>query len=85
MEPSGRNRWQPVANRTAGKSRKEGKTVAVGCDQLPKSLHGKEGVGGSKSARGLCKSAANRRFFRGRRLQDLQYAVRVEPFMEPSG
>ena len=36
-----------------GKSRKEGKTVAVGCDQLPKSFHGKEGVDGSSPSEGL--------------------------------
>jgi hypothetical protein len=41
MEPSGRNRTQPVANRTATKPAREVKAVAVGCDQLPESFHGK--------------------------------------------
>ena len=36
MEPRGRNRWQPVANRSSREKRlKHAKTVAVGCDQLP--------------------------------------------------
>jgi hypothetical protein len=38
-----------------------------------------------ESGRGLCEEPANRRFFCRRRLQDLQYSVRVETFMEPSG
>jgi hypothetical protein len=44
MEPSGRNRWQPVANATAPKRLNEAKTVAVGCDRLPEWFHGKQGV-----------------------------------------
>ena len=44
MEPSGRNRWQPVANATAAKRLKQAKTVAVGCDRLRPGPHGKEGV-----------------------------------------
>jgi hypothetical protein len=31
MEPRGCNRWQPIAKRL-----KQAKTVAVGCDQLPR-------------------------------------------------
>ena len=52
MEPSGRNRSQPVANGTAAKTAQTGETVAVGCDQLPKSFHGKEGVDGSSPSEG---------------------------------
>jgi hypothetical protein len=59
MEPSGRNRWQPVAIARPGKSRKEGKTVAVGCDQLPKSFHGKEGVDGSSPSEGSARRLWN--------------------------
>jgi hypothetical protein len=29
---------------TAAKAQKQAKTVAVGCDQLPRAAHGKEGV-----------------------------------------
>jgi hypothetical protein len=35
MEPSGRNRWQPVANGAAAKPAQRAETVAVSCDQLP--------------------------------------------------
>jgi hypothetical protein len=41
MEPSGRNWSLPVANGTTAKPAQTGETVAVGCDQLPKSFHGK--------------------------------------------
>ena len=44
MEPSGRNPWQPVATGGNAKTARTGKTVAVGCDQLPIGAHGKEGV-----------------------------------------
>jgi hypothetical protein len=47
MEQSGRNRWQPVANATASKTARIGKSVAVGCDRLPDGAHGKDGVAGS--------------------------------------
>ncbi len=41
MEPRGCNRWQSLANPLGLKRLKDAKTVAVGCDQLPKELHGK--------------------------------------------
>jgi hypothetical protein len=41
MEPSRRNQWQPVANGTALKTAHSSETLAVGCDQLPESFHGK--------------------------------------------
>jgi hypothetical protein len=41
MEPSGRNRWQSVANGTPAKAAQKARTVAVGCDQLPEAFHGK--------------------------------------------
>ena len=59
MEPSGRNRWQPVANRTAGKIAERRQNRCVGCDQLPKSFHGKEGVGGSSPPEGLSWNGSN--------------------------
>jgi hypothetical protein len=43
-EPSGRNPWQSLANGTASKRPRQAKTVAVGCDRLPESFHGKQGV-----------------------------------------
>jgi hypothetical protein len=53
MEPSGRNRRQPVADgrttRTAGKR----KSLAVGCVRLPESFHGKEGFDGSSPSGAL--------------------------------
>ena len=61
MEPSGRNRWQAVANGTASKKRlKQAKTVAAGCDRLPES--GKEGVDGSSPSEGLRLLPAQRPF-----------------------
>ncbi len=53
MEPRGCNRWQSVANRTARKPPKQAKTVAVGCERLPRKRHGKEGVSGSSPEEGL--------------------------------
>jgi hypothetical protein len=53
MEPSGRNRWQSLANRTGAKSAEKAKIVAVGCDRLPESFHGEEGVDGSSPSEGF--------------------------------
>src|SRR5438093_12616980 len=36
MEPRGCNRWQAVANAAGRTGRKQAKTVAVGCDRLPR-------------------------------------------------
>ena len=56
MEPSGGNQWQPVANGPSRKPRKQAKTVAVGCDQSPPNLDGKEGVDGSSPSEGSSRS-----------------------------
>ena len=56
MEPSGRNRWQPVTNAPASDPRKQAKSVAVGCNRLPLGSHGKEGVDGSSPSEGLAGS-----------------------------
>ena len=45
------------------KRRKQAKTVAVGCDQLPTEFHGKEGVGGSSPPEGSAKKRRKQRFF----------------------
>jgi hypothetical protein len=42
MEPRGCNQWLLVANRPGLKTAKASQTVAVGCDQLPETFHGKE-------------------------------------------
>jgi hypothetical protein len=50
------NRWQIGRPR---KRRKQAKTVATGCDQLPQNLDGKEGVDGSSPSEGLHERPAN--------------------------
>ena len=47
-------KWQPQERL------KQAKAVAVGCDPLPETFHGKEGVDGSSPSEGLHKVAANR-------------------------
>src|SRR5829696_3192195 len=39
--------------------RNQAKTVAVGCDPLPESFHGKEGVDGSSPSEGSAKAPQN--------------------------
>jgi hypothetical protein len=51
MERGGRNRWQIEQAR---ERRESPKTVAVGCDWLPR--NGKEGVDGSSPSEGFTKS-----------------------------
>ena len=53
------NRWQmrQLRNRL-----KQAKTVAVGCDRLPRERHGKEGVDGSSPSEGFYEVPANRVF-----------------------
>ncbi len=58
MEPSGRNRSQPVANGAASKTAQIGETVAVGYAQLPRKCHGKEGVEFSPSPQHLAGDSA---------------------------
>jgi hypothetical protein len=59
------------------------KTVAVGCDWLPREAHGKEGVDGSSPSEGSAK-APELGAFRSTEPHDLQRALGMEPFMEPS-
>jgi hypothetical protein len=62
MEPSGRNRGQPVANGAAAKSRSNRRKpllwVATGCRVKSMVRRGRP----FESVRGLCRSAAQRRF-----------------------
>jgi hypothetical protein len=44
MEPYGCNRWHSDANQTSPKTAQISETVAVACDRLRKTFHGKEGV-----------------------------------------
>jgi hypothetical protein len=49
--------WQMPQARTG---QKQAKTVAVGCDQLPRRAHGKEGVDGSSPSEGSRKGPQTR-------------------------
>jgi hypothetical protein len=82
MEPSGRKRWQPLANATAAKAAQMGDTVAVGCYRLPGNAMLRRGST-VRVVKGLYKSAGNRHFLWDQ-LQELQYAVGRGPYMELS-
>jgi hypothetical protein len=56
MEPCGCDRLQPVANPLASRTAEAGETVAAGCDRLPETFHGKEGVDGSSPSEGSAKA-----------------------------
>jgi hypothetical protein len=66
MEPL----WSPVVANGGNrrqieeprKPQKQAKTVAVGCDPLPETFHGKEGVDGSSPSEGFAKCPAYTRF-----------------------
>jgi hypothetical protein len=79
---TGGNPWQMEAAENGSHKRK---FVAVGCVQLPESFHGKGGSRRFESARGLCKSPANRQLVWRGNLHELQFAVGMEPLMELSG
>ena len=55
MEPSGRNRWQPVANRPARKRLKQADRQPVATHGNRFAAHGKEGVDGSSPSEGFTK------------------------------
>jgi hypothetical protein len=65
--------------------RKQAKTVATGCDQLPIGSHGKEGGSGSSPEEGSAKAPHNGAFRFGSILQIVERGAGMEPFMEPSG
>jgi hypothetical protein len=50
---TGRNQRQIEAAR---KPQKQAKSVAIGCDRLPREVHGKEGVDGSSPSEGSAKA-----------------------------
>jgi hypothetical protein len=54
MEPSGRNQWQPVANRRAGLKQADSQPVATHGNRF--AAHGKEGVIDSSPIEGFAKS-----------------------------
>jgi hypothetical protein len=68
MEPSGRNRWQPVANGAAAKTAQIGE-------------NGKEGVDGSSPSESFAK-APEIGAFSFRATCSVERAVGMEPFME---
>jgi hypothetical protein len=59
MEPSGRNRWQPVANGTPSKPFKQADPQPVATHGNGSGAHGKEGVDGSSPSEGFTKGPAN--------------------------
>jgi hypothetical protein len=65
MEPSRRNQWQSAANRPAAETAEQAKSVAVGCDWLPRASNGKEGVDGSSPSEGFAKALQSARFVFG--------------------
>ena len=85
MSPAGATSGNQPQIALAKERQKQAKTVAVGCDRLPRGAQGKEGVSGSSPEEGLAKAAARRRFFVQINLLHVDRAVGVEPFMEPSG
>jgi hypothetical protein len=56
MEPSGRNRWQPVANGTPQKPLKQADPQPVATHGNGFGAHGKEGVDGSSSSEGSARA-----------------------------
>ena len=79
---TGGNRWQM---RRPRKRLKEPKTLAVGCDRLPESFHGKEGVDGSSPQRALQRRRKSALFLSGDLCRSSNMRWVLEPFMEPSG
>ena len=58
MEQSGRKRRQPLANRPASRTPETSPNHCHGCDRLPRSKHGKEGVDGPSPSEGFHKGPA---------------------------
>ena len=83
MEPRGCNRWQPIANPPRSETAETRATVAVGCDQLRKGAHGKEGVSGSSPEEGSAK-APHKRGFLCALIAFVPGRSFVEPFLELS-
>jgi hypothetical protein len=75
------NRWQMGRPQ---ERLKQTKTFAVGCDRLPETVHGKEGVDGSSPSEGSAKAPHVGAFAFRFTLQVWQRAVGMEPFMELS-
>jgi hypothetical protein len=76
------NRWQ-MGSAENGSDKPN--SFALGCDQLPESFHGKEGVDGSSPSEGSAKAPHIAAFSVQRNLHELQYAVGMERIMELSG
>jgi hypothetical protein len=65
MEPSGRNRWRPVANATGPTGPEQVSTLATNCHRWQRRAHGKEGVDGSSPSEGFAKAPDIGAFFVG--------------------
>jgi hypothetical protein len=62
MEPSGRNRWQPVANATTAETPQYAERQPVATHGNGSGAHGKEGVDGSSPSEGFWKEPAQGAF-----------------------
>jgi hypothetical protein len=82
MEPSGRNRWPPVANEIRAEAAKTSQDCCRGLQPVAAGTHGKEGGRRFESVRGLCKIPANQGFFFDADLQILQRDAGMEHIME---
>src|SRR3981189_3620208 len=71
MEPSGRNRWQPVANGTPPKTAQTSRSATVATHGNRFGAHGKEGVDGSSPSEGSAKAAHGDSLARTTCLSDL--------------
>ena len=84
MEARGCNRgnqWQMARPR---RPLEQAKTVAVGCDRLPESFHGKEGVDDSSPSEGSAKAPQVGAFSFSSTCSKSNARVAMEPFMKPS-
>jgi hypothetical protein len=71
------NRWQMGGCR---ERLRQWQFIAVGCDRLPESFHGKEGVDGSSPSEGSAKAPQIGVFLFRISLRETQCAVGMEPF-----
>jgi hypothetical protein len=77
---TGGNQWQIGRPQ---KPQKQAKSVATGCQRLPETFHGKEGVDGSSPSEGSAKAPHICTPSVQNDLLGVERAVGMEPFMEP--
>jgi hypothetical protein len=83
LEPSGRNRWQPVANAPSRNRLRSPTRQPFATPRNDETFDGKEGVDGSSPSEGL-QNPRSRGFFVQDDLLFVVRAVGMEPFMELS-